>query len=368
MKIVFILNSIQNQRCLKRIDEFIDHGYEVEAYGFSRKTVVHTYSNKFSVNIIGEFSNKSSYCERLFLMMKAISQLIKRYRNCNVIWYCFGLDIMLLFRLLKRKSYYIYEESDLVHTYLPYHFLIWLFEKIDLYLIKKSLVSVFTSEGFVKYHFDNKPPVNAFVVTNRLNVNVLNFKCEKKKKIDENHIDFAFVGGARFNSLLNFSNVLLEEFSNHSLHFYGEPTVSKKEKFYELKKYSNVYFHGPFKNPDDLVNIYQNIDIVISTYDVKYENVRYAEPNKLYEAIYFRTPIIVSQNTFLAEKVKQLNIGFTVDPLNRNSIIDLINNLTKDSIEDKIRSCELIPQYEAINVNTAFFDMLKDIFNKINKQ
>ena len=35
-------------------------------------------------------------------------------------------------------------------------------------------------------------------------------------------------------------------------------------------------------------------DMVVATYDVTIENVRYAEPNKIYEAIFFETPIILS--------------------------------------------------------------------------
>ena len=33
-KIVFIINAVSNQRCIKRVNEFVERGYNVVAYGF----------------------------------------------------------------------------------------------------------------------------------------------------------------------------------------------------------------------------------------------------------------------------------------------------------------------------------------------
>ena len=35
-KIVFILNNVTITRCLKRVGEFIDNGYDVDVYGFEK--------------------------------------------------------------------------------------------------------------------------------------------------------------------------------------------------------------------------------------------------------------------------------------------------------------------------------------------
>ena len=45
-KIVFILNGVYKSRCLKRIEEFIDNGYKVDAYGFSWDTDIPNVSDK----------------------------------------------------------------------------------------------------------------------------------------------------------------------------------------------------------------------------------------------------------------------------------------------------------------------------------
>ena len=114
----------------------------------------------------------------------------------------------------------------------------------------------------------------------------------------------------------------------HELHFFGKSLAqSEKERFAELEKYTNCFFHGEFKSPDDLPKIYDQIDVLLCTYDIKTASPRFAEPNKLYESIYFKTPIIVSSNTFIAEKVNRLGIGFDIDPYNNESVKAFIKTL-----------------------------------------
>jgi succinoglycan biosynthesis protein ExoL len=42
-------------------------------------------------------------------------------------------------------------------------------------------------------------------------------------------------------------------------------------------------------------------------------NNRVALPNKLYEAMYFRVPIIASRGTYLAERVLAARVGYEID-------------------------------------------------------
>lgn len=362
-KIVFIINSIQNQRCTKRIQEFVDNGYSVSAYGFNRKSVVHIQPKDFFIKIIGEFPNTMSYWRRLQLMIRGIYKVIRKHRHEKVLFYYFGLDIALLSTFLNNKPY-IYEESDLAHTYIKNKFLFNILEKYDKKIVLKSFETAFTSEGFYKYHFGNTKYSNISIIPNKINKQISDLPTYVKKKIDINKLVIAFVGGARFNSIYNFSKVYVENFPQHELHFFGNP-ISLHDKFESLKSYSNVFFHGPFKNPDDLPGIYSSIDLVLSTYDVDFDNVRYAEPNKIYESIYFRTPIIVSKGTFLSHKVSKLNIGFSIDPLDEQEIIDFVNGLSLELIESKLLSIRSIPKEEAIDSNNEFFSKIENRYNNI---
>lgn len=355
-KIIFIINSVQQQRCIKRVEEFIAKGYEVVAYGFNRSDTIPTLPENFHIEIIGHFSNNLSYWKRLILMYKALRPIFKKHANEQVVYYYFLLDVAMVCLLLCRKSY-IYEESDLMQTYLPSILLRKLFNWIDRRIIRHSLITTMTSEGFALYHFGSAIPDNIVMVPNKLNSKVLQLSYIPSQP-DINHLRFAFVGGARFDAVVHFTQIIATHFPQHEFHFYG--TLSDHvEQFQQLiDEHPNIYFHGPFSNPKDLPAIYEQIDMVLATYDARYENVRYAEPNKLYEAAYFHTPIIVSRGTYLATKVKKWGIGYEIDAINTEQVVAFISGLTHESINQCINQCKAMNHQMLINNNPLLFEKL----------
>lgn len=353
-KVVFIINSVQQQRCLKRIEEFIANGYEVVAYGFTRSAVIPT-TPSFPVEIIGKFSNSMSYAKRMKLMYNALKPIFRKHQHEDVIYYYFLLDVAMICRLLCTKPY-IYEESDLMQTYQA-PLICKVLDYIDRRIISHSLLTIMTSDGFINYHFPQGRPTNVYTVPNRLNTNILNYPI-LSKQTNPNCLRIAFVGGARFRSVLNFVQVFLDNFPTFEFHFYGNPS-DHIEEFYALRTmYDNVYFHGAFANPKDLPQIYSQIDLVLATYDTRYANVRYAEPNKLYEAIYFETPIIVSKGTYLAQKVEKLGIGYAINALDNNEVIRFIKSLSPEALQTCADNCRKIDKTATLNHNPAIFNYL----------
>ena len=324
--IVFILNSIQHPRCAKRIDEFLSRGYTVAVYGFSRENGL--YIPK-TYRMLGMLCNKSSYFSRFKLMYNAIRKVANQYDTRNTIFYYFGLDVAMAGRCATSIPY-IYEESDLAHTYIKRCLFRKTLEWIDRFLIKRSEETIFTSEGFSLYHFNNNRPNNVTIIPNKLNEKCLYLKYRPIKNINLDCLNIGFVGGVRFYSVLNLAKVFALNFPNCTFHFFGSrmPTTDKlwNKLFEECVGIPNVKYHGAFNNPEDLPGIYAQIDMVVATYDVTIENVRYAEPNKIYEAIFFETPIIVSNGTFLSQKVNSLGIGFGINPLDEEEIVPFLSS------------------------------------------
>ena len=360
-RIVFIINSLSTPHSFKRINEFVANGYDVEVYGFTRNQEPPVKS-VYDVKIIGNLNTELSYMKRIPIIIKGIRNVVQVHKRENVVYYLFQLDIALAFKMSFCNKQYIYEEPDLMHTYIKNKFIKGLLDVYDKYIIKKSLFTIFTSEGFVKYHFKGRNPKNTCVISNRLNPTILNYSLDLNNVVGALvPLKIGFVGGLRFKSIKNFIDVFCQNFPESEFHSYGTITVGNKKEFEDLKKYSNYFYHGSFKNPDDLMEIYKNIDLVLATYDVEFDNVRYAEPNKLYEAVYFETPIVVSTNTFLADKVKCLGIGYDVDPLNKQDIINLIIQIKEKGIEEKKKNCKAIPKSFCINDNTSFFEKLDNL-------
>jgi len=358
MKIVFILNSYGKSRYDKRIEEFIERGYDCEVYVFKRFEGDSSRSS-FPVEVLGCFDNSLSYARRTKIIYNALKSLLKNKKGQNVIYYIFGLDVAMLFWLIRKKEPYIYEEGDLVHTYMKNNLIRKTLESVDKKVIRNSELTVFTSEGFPEYHF-GKRIENSVILPNKISKRILQIPLiEKKQPFDINHLNIGFVGAPRFDKILKFFEVACKNFPQHRFHIFGGPVP---EEFEKLKSYSNLLFHGPFKTPDDLPEIYSHLDLVLSTYDTDSDNVRYAEPNKLYEAIYFETPIIVSRGTFLGEKVKKLNVGFEIDVTEQN-VIRFLNELSLDKINAIVNNIRRIPKENAVDDGSELFIRIDDLLN-----
>lgn len=359
MKIVFILNNITITRCLKRVSEFIDKGYEVEVYGFKKQGEEgYAVPENFNITVLGTFSQEQPYIERLKVYYRSLRPLFRKYKKQNVIFYYFFFNIAFSARLQCRRPF-IYEESDMPYLNVGNKWLRKFFSWVDKKTIQKSLLTVMTSEGFIDYHFGKERPKIIVVVPNRVNPAMMRLPYTPKDH-DLNHLSIAFVGGFRYASVLNFATVTGESFPQHEFHVYGNIIENGKELKALCDRYNNVQFHGKFRNPDDLPKIYGSIDLVLASYDATSINAQYAEPNKMYEAIFFRVPIIVSKGTFLSRKVEDLNIGYAINGLDKDEIREFLTGLTKESYENKIKGLNTIPQKEAINENPALFEYLNN--------
>lgn len=351
MKIIFIVGSVVNPNSIKRIDELAEAGFEVEAYGFKRDVDVKNHPNHCEITVIGQIINTTSYPSRLKTIAKGIKKVIKTHSGQDCLYYLIGLEVAMFFRIFSKEKY-IFEEADMVHLSMPNKKIANLFEKIDKHIIRKSYLSAFRSEGFIDFHFGNKVPENVMTIPNKLNKNILKFPVPPSREPDIKNLKFGFTGFIRYKAIFNFAKTLCSNFPQHEFHFYGTFTSDKiKEEYEELNNYPNCFFHGSFRSPDDLPGIYSEIDILLSAYDTINQNVRYLESNKIYESIYFEKPIIVSNNTFLAKKVKNLGIGYDINPFSDADIIGLLESLSLESISQKIKNIQKIPKTNVINKN-----------------
>ncbi len=361
-KIVFIINSIRQARCIRRVEEFTGHGYEVEVYGFDREGDNRSMPD-FPVEVVGIFTNGANYLQRIRDIRNAIKDILEtEYDKNNTIFYLFNLDVALAFRsIIKSGKYkYIYEVSDLtelvVSNMLIRKLLIWQNKRSML----KSLQVVFTSEGFCDY-YSTIPREKISIIPNKVNERCPAFRISSRK-LSLDKIKIGFVGIVRFETVYNFAKVC-KDCTNIEFHLYG--LVSKGDKYALMleelaEKHNNIILHGAFKNPQDLPSIYESIDMVLSAYPPT-PGVIYAEPNKLYEAIYFRCPIIVNNGTFLGRKVNILNVGYVIDAMNEENITTFVQSLNTVSYQEKVKACFAISQKECLNINDGFFQKLETL-------
>ena len=349
-KIVFLLESISQPRCIKRINSFIAGGFDVDIYGIDRgKYNENACVSGKNITIIDKQTDGKNHLRKFINNLKAIKKITETYDKSDTLFYSFGYALSLSLKLNGCKNY-VYEISDILYGYKKFEFLMPLFKKLDIFLIRKSKLTVMTSEGFANFFFRNKWPDNIIIQPNKLNV----FFLDKQRPsinfdLNSHKLRFAYVGAFRYpNTVFRFAKIIGEHYPQHEFHFYGDSTLTK-EVILISEKYDNVKYFGPFKNPDDLISIYDNLDLVVACYDIQSLNERIAEPNKLYEALFFNKPIIVSEKTFLSKKVKDIECGYIIDASKDETLINFIDSLKNEDINSKRKNISKIKKQEIID-------------------
>lgn len=359
-KLVFIMAGMGNPNNVKRIEEAMQRGIDVDVYAFEGMRDGPRDPEGVKVKMLEGYTADMPYRKRVGTVVKGLKSVLGHYKDEEAIYYLFRNDKAIIFTLLTNRPY-IFEEADMTHTNFHNPLLRNLIEHRLRKVIRKSVVSAFRSEGFLKYHFGEKCPDNVYVIPNRLHQGIVNVEEVPYTGLDDKHLRFGFVGGIRYNTIYKFAETLLKHFPQHEMHFYGMfPNEKSRVQFEPLNQYENCFFHGAFRSPDNLPEVYSKIDVLLSAYDVTGVNPRFAEPNKLYEALYFDKPIIVSSNSFLADKVKRLGVGYDVDALNEAAIIELIKQIDANSIDEKRRNLAKIDKKTCINNNEEYFTLLKE--------
>ena len=150
MKIIFLLETISQPRCIKRVRALHEEGHECVVYGYDRKkSSVNLFPSSIQLNILGEMKDGGNYFAKFVQMKRDLSLIVNRFKNEEVIYYGFGFIFSLLLRLYGRR--FIYEISDILYGYPKFNAIRPLLKYIDRLIIRGSLFTVMTSEGFKKY-------------------------------------------------------------------------------------------------------------------------------------------------------------------------------------------------------------------------
>lgn len=354
-EIVFILSSLNDPHYRKRVEEFIDHGYRVKVYGFKRLGQKLDECFKYQPIILGEIENRK-FASRLVLFNNSIKSIAKECKG-KICFYS-SLDVA-MFAHLYIRSPYIYEVCDLTELTIGNSLLRCFFTWLNKYTIKKSIVTIITSEGFSD-HFRSIESTKMWLIPNKVSPYIPNYEYATSRTLNLDKIRIGFVGAIRYESIYHFTKACVDYGRNIELHLFGIFSDGDEWSL-KVKQLSesapNVLYHGKFLNPQDLPSIYSQIDLVLCTYTPSL-GVKYAEPNKLYEAIYFRCPIIVSKNVFLEQKVTRLGIGYAINAMNEESIIAFLDNIDCIGYKERIEACERIPKSDCLNENDSFFDYI----------
>lgn len=347
-KIVVLSPGLSLPRYIKRVKSFVSDGFEVVVYGYERGNFqnISGYPSGTRIVNLGPMEDARGYLRNFKKSFQDIVPIIKHYKDEDVVYYSFGFIQSVLLFLFSRAPY-LYEISDLVYGTFRNPVLRKLLSCIDKMIIKKSRYTIMTSAGFYDYLFPKKNANNIIIQPNKMDV--LFKDVNREKKLIRDNIRFGFVGYIRYpNTIFRFARIIGEKYPNHKFLFYGD-SIYRDQAIALSESYPNVSFFGKYKNPDDLQKIYDSLDVIVSCYDTTTFNEKVAEPNKLYESLFYCKPMIVSPKTFLAKRVQELECGFELDASIDSSIIYFIEHLSINKLNMMVEHEFSLPLSECID-------------------
>lgn len=129
--------------------------------------------------------------------------------------------------------------------------------------------------------------------------------------------------------------------SRYKLYFAGIYKDDFLQRYADVNKMGNIEFNGKFESKDK-EDIYRNIDIVNCYYGITGESHKeYALPNRLYDAVYCKRPILALAGTALANIVEKYDIGIVVDESDdiKKALDDYVDQFDRSKFCEGVEMC-----------------------------
>lgn len=294
------------------------HGLDYEVIYWNRllEPTEKTEANMFSFNHYMVNSTKKIYkMWHFYQYRKFLMDVLKDKEYDKLIILCSLTGMLLNDYLKKYKNRYIFDIRD--YTYEKYAIYYSFIKRI----INNSYRTSISSEGFKKF----LPESDKYILSH----NVLPGELHKEMLYKANGLPgknkyiISFIGMIRFlNENIKLINKLANS-NNLDLYYIGKGNCEDElERHCKENNINNVYFFGKYQ-PEEKPGFYINTDFVNNLFGNDSLEVSTLISNRLYDTCIYKKPILVSDQTFMAELVNKYQVGLSI-------------NMDNDNMEQKI--------------------------------
>lgn len=337
-KVLVVFPHIPNPRMIKRVKALIT-AYDVHVIYWDRdlgNKKTNELPMESKVTVIKRKSNEGNPLKRILITIGIIKDVVLIAKEISPdIMYLSKTDMLfagfLYQKLVKTNTRLIYEVSDL-HTLMidvqnkaSKKLISLILKKVERSLCKSIVLLIVTSEYFYENFYKKIVSADKVIfIPNTPDLRVFeNFERKTHEKFT-----VGFIGTVRYAEQLE---MLIDASIETNINVF---IAGGGIDYLRIKKYAknldNVEIYGEYEYDQEIKELYERVDCIYSVYDTKLTNVRVALPNRLYEAAFTATPIIVSKNTYLGELVEKYEIGKTVSSNSKLELIALLSELKED--------------------------------------
>ena len=339
LKILVFTSNLGSRQAAKIREGFLGaKGVElVEICGFKRPIEP---DPPFNCEVLGTVSPRK-YFSRLMNYIRAFFYLRKRVSQFDIT-YTWGMDsgvvlILAIIMSFGKRVKFIYNIRD-IHPLAEKNCRFgFFFRRLEKFVMENSDLVVSTSPHFinkyakkmlglkhVKYMvLENKTPPELHAIVDRKML---------KTSTDGQTPVIGYMG------MMSYARVLenIKKASELGVKFFLAGHNYCGESFQkDLKKYPNIFYAGPYKNPDDMERLFEHCDIswVVNNDFFKPESGdQWAMCNRFYEALFFKKPLIVQAEGPHSDYVLKHDIGVCIDTRDFDSAIEIMRGISIDDI------------------------------------
>jgi len=327
-------------RVEKEINTMLKFGFELKVLawernalkGIEKRKTLSVENGKVPIDL---FYRKASFGRgiingwSLFLFQVFLLKKLVQYRKDYDVIHACDFDTVIpafvIAKLFGKK--YVYDIFDYyVDAFRVPTILMRLIESIDIHMINKSDAVIIVNESRIEQIKKSAPKYLSIihnspdsVISKSQNFTPLGMDIPLRKKLR-----FVYVGVLSKSRFLIEIAEIIADFKDAELHIAGFGDLEG----YFMKMSSekeNIFFYGKINYCTTLALTAYG-DLVLAIYNPVVPNHRYSSPNKLYEAMLVKKPIIVAEGTGIDEVIQVNNTGFVV-AYDKKSLTTLLEEL-----------------------------------------
>jgi len=353
--LVYFGSEVRDASTVKRVQQFIDHGFAVTVFGFHRTRYNNDYQPPWPHVTLGTTID-GRYGHRLGALAAAIPTLLA-HRRCfseAAIFYARNIDQLLLAFLARllggSRAPIVYEVLDippiLMRQGVAPALLRWI-ERRCLALVDLLALS---SPAFHRNYYaavqHHRGPW--FLVENKLHPSIARIARPPARPPVRGGRPWVvgYFGLIRGEETFSLMARLAERLQGKvQFVFRGALTTVDSKRFHEtLGRLPNMVYGGPYQPHADLETIYRQVDFAWAL-DLEHtdHNSRWLLPCRFYESGYFGVPCLAVRDFEIGSVVQRHGIGFTFEQPLEDRLVRFFEELTADDYERISRTLSQMP-------------------------
>jgi len=354
-ELVFFCPDVTDSPTLKRVQQFLDHGYRVTVFGFRRERYNRDYEPAWPYVPLGTTTD-GDYGQRVRALLRAIPVVLTHRRALRgaTAFYARNVDQLLLALLARlvsgRRIPVTYEVLDIPAILMRRGVAPSLLRAFERFCLGRINMLVLSSPAFHRGYYSAMQGYRGdwFLLENKLYPPIprtgshASPAAARARKWVVGY--FGLIrGDATFELMTRLAQRLGDRIE---FRFRGVLTTVTQSTFEQaLKRFPNMVYGGPYVPQHDLEAMYGEVDFAWAL-DLEHtdHNSRWLLPNRLYEAGYFGVPCLAVRDFEVGDLVERHRIGWTFGEPLEESLVRFFERLSRTHYDRVRRRLQAVPR------------------------